>query len=548
VQDISLILKRTSKPASFLAIAVLFFIFYNRFLVDHSLINLNVALTKLNQARTLSDFKKIEHLFKMPLLKEMTKANLSPRTLMYMELAENTAATAKNMGQIEDLKFYVKSLMLEKEKERGGFISGIDRLNSAVLAPELNPSVDKLRIKEKDILRKVQTTTDKDALQLLYYDLGNLYTQLSDLPRAKEAFVTAIKVNPESQLAMKAKFNYAWACKVMGEYQKAVTLFDEVSTEYARRKEMAIAGQYEVADTFYKSGDYQKARDKYAQIADEFKELDLADVALFEAGHITFNNLNDPDRAIKYFNKLEEKFPESKVVKHVIDKVRPLMSSDFRKKGFELLKVKLFNQAIENFQKAVEIAPSDTGSLSGLGLGFYWLNDKQAAVAEAGKAIEIAKMDELVLINTFFIYINSGKIDEVIRLGIEVTSKALIPRAEFYYNFGYAYVLKSKLEEAKAEFEKAVRINPDFIYAYNNLGCCLWALGKYSEAIRFFKMAIDRDPAYADAYFNQGVAYFNLNRLEDAYDEFKKVLEINPGYFQAQQYADRITQILGYRP
>ncbi|MDD2689670.1 MAG: tetratricopeptide repeat protein, partial [Candidatus Omnitrophica bacterium] len=140
-----------------------------------------------------------------------------------------------------------------------------------------------------------------------------------------------------------------------------------------------------------------------------------------------------------------------------------------------------------------------------------------------------------------------GKLDEARKVGEEV-SKVFLPRAEFYYNLGYAYLLKGMVQEAKGNFERSIRINPDFIFSYNNLGCALWMATAYAQAIQRFQEAIGIDQTFVTAHFNLGVVYFDLKRLEEAYKEFETVLQLNPDYHEAREYLKLITETLHYQP
>lgn len=545
--NITSFLRKNYKIFIVLASLIVFFVVYDTYLVDRSLINLKIALNKAAQAQTLEDFEKIKPLLKIPLLKEISQKALSSKALVYMEIAENIATTAKTVEQIEDVKLYLTALVEAKEKERGGFLSALDHLNSRIFAPIITLSKKELEAKEKNLLSRIGAAKDKNLLQGLYYDLGNIYIQLSDISKAKYVFFKMSQIDSASPLSIKAKFNLAWAYKSTGEFEKAMAYFEEVSREYAKL-ELSITSQYEITDVWYKKGAYQIARDKYGELAGLYPEFDIADLALYEAGYISFYNLNDTDAALKYFLELEKQFPKSRLIQHIMNQIRPLMATDFCRKGFRLLMKKIYPEAIENFKRAVEIAPSDSRSLSGMGLGFYWTDERQEALNRVKKAVQVTPIDEVSLTNSLFVHINSGQIDEAIKIGEEVLSKIIIKKPEFYYNLGYAYVLKANIHRAVMHLDRAIRLNPDFVFAYNNLGCALWATGKYTEAIRMFKKAIAQEPDYVDAYFNLGIAYLHLKRLEDAYLAFKKVLGIDPDYPQVKDYLARIKEILKYEP
>lgn len=540
--------KKTYKLASVVIFVVIFFLVYNTYLVDRSLVNLKIALNKAAEAKTVEDLQRLKPFLRIPILKEISKKTLSKEILLSLETTENIASGARSEQQVEDIKFYLKSAIKAIEKERGGFLSALDNLNSQIIAPTVKLSKTNLEAKAIAIQDKIKDTKDKEALLNLYYELGNIYSQLSDLPEAEKAFLAAVNIEPKNPLAIKARFNLAWIYKSSGDYDKAKSYFEDLSKEFPEL-ELAIASQYEMADTSYKKGDYAQARDQYAQLAEKYPQAGMADFALSQAGSISFYNLDEKEAAAKYLSELEEKYSQTEVGKHVRTKTSEAMATNFREEGYKLIKDKEYTKAIENFEKAVEIAPSDSQSVSGMGLGFYWLGRQIEALEKVEKAVHIATIpDELTLINSLFVYINTKRIDEAIKIGEEVLDKTTVPRAEFYYNMGYAYVLKSKTEKAISQFERAIRINPDFVFAYNNLGCVLWMRGEYEKSVKKFKEAIDRTPEYADAHFNLGIVYFNLNRFEDAYKEFKKVLEINPTDQRAQKYLNAIIASLGYTP
>lgn len=330
--------------------------------------------------------------------------------------------------------------------------------------------------------------------------------------------------------------------------KKPLLILKKVGKEQSKL-ELSITSLYEISDVWYKEGAYQIARDKYAELASLYPKLDMADLVLYEAGYISFYNLNDIDSALKYFLELEEKFANREIARYAKTKKRVDMAADLRGQGYKLLKEKKYTEAREYFKKAIEIAPLDVGSLNGLVLCFYWMNERGEALNNIKKVLEIAPLDVVSSINSLFFCINSEKVNDAIKTGEEFLSRKMpIKRAEFYYNLGYAYVLKADIDKAIIHFERAIKLNPDFVFAYNNLGCAFWSVEKYTKAIEMFKKAIAIDPDYADAHFNLGVSYFCLKRLEDAHPEFKKALNIDSNYKQAEEYLGRIREVLKYEP
>jgi tetratricopeptide (TPR) repeat protein len=95
---------------------------------------------------------------------------------------------------------------------------------------------------------------------------------------------------------------------------------------------------------------------------------------------------------------------------------------------------------------------------------------------------------------------------------------------------GVAKQTKDYYEEAIEWYKKAIKLNPDFVEAYYNMGSAYRNLnGQYEKAIEYYKKAIELKPDLVEAYLNMGVAYCNWKRqYEKAIDCYKKAIELKP--------------------
>ena len=546
-QIMSPALRRSALVFTLIVAGAGFFVFYNMYLVDRSLVRLNISLREASDIRTLADFEKIKPHLKVFILKEIAKMTISPKALMSMELAQNIVTTAKTKDQMEDVIFYLKTLIDARQKEQGGFFALFGGKKKEVVT-SVDATEGQLRARASELLAKIDTTSDPEMRQGIYYELGNISIQLSDVKNAEGYFNKVTEIKAGNFLSLKARFNLAWFFKLLGEFDRAITLFETLAKD-CPGTEIGITSLYQVADAFYKKGDYTKARDLYATCYEQDPQSEIADLVLFQAGYISFYNLNDRDTATKYFNELEKKFKNFTIAKHAVESTVPAMSKEFRDKGFKLLRDKQYNDAIDSFKKAVEIAPNDGVSYSGTSLGYYWLNEKESALKTARKATDMmgmsgeeTKLFEVTLVNAMFVYINSGDLDRAIQLGEEVQAKVKVTSAEFFYNLGYAYMQKSKVDQAIRSFTTTLKLNKDFVYAHNNLGCAYWTLMQYAEAMKEFKQAVDLQPTYTDARYNLGVVYYYLNQISVAEQWFRSVLKENPSYKEAEDFINVIQQ------
>ncbi|MHC4157873.1 MAG: tetratricopeptide repeat protein [Planctomycetota bacterium] len=93
---------------------------------------------------------------------------------------------------------------------------------------------------------------------------------------------------------------------------------------------------------------------------------------------------------------------------------------------------------------------------------------------------------------------------------------------------GRALLSEGKVDEAAAEFRKALAIKPDYFKAHNNLGLALSEAGKTDEAIASFNEALAIKYDYYKAYNNLGLALGQAGKLEEAIVSFNEALKCQP--------------------
>lgn len=95
---------------------------------------------------------------------------------------------------------------------------------------------------------------------------------------------------------------------------------------------------------------------------------------------------------------------------------------------------------------------------------------------------------------------------------------------------GMLYLSKGMLNEAEELFKQAIKLDPNYAIAHNNLAVIYLKKGFYKEAIKELRIATQLKPDYAEAFNNLGVAYFQRQKYTEAKWSFEKALEINPNY------------------
>jgi tetratricopeptide (TPR) repeat protein len=81
---------------------------------------------------------------------------------------------------------------------------------------------------------------------------------------------------------------------------------------------------------------------------------------------------------------------------------------------------------------------------------------------------------------------------------------------------GIELAQKGELEKARAEFLKAVPIDPGNARTMNNLGSVAYQQKNWDEAIRYYEKALKRAPRYGDARYNLARALYHAGRYAES--------------------------------
>ncbi len=117
----------------------------------------------------------------------------------------------------------------------------------------------------------------------------------------------------------------------------------------------------------------------------------------------------------------------------------------------------------------------------------------------------------------------------------------VIEQVKAFYAGGLTHLAKGselaqqgKLREAAAEFEAALRRNPDLMPAHINLIAMYGQLGQFEQAEEHFRTAEQLDPGWVEIYHNWGLALLSKGEKDRAGAMFRKAIEVNPNYADAR--------------
>lgn len=563
-------------------LATAFFLSYNHYLLDRSLVNLKVSLDKLKKAENLEEVKKIKDILDDTFLMEVARGEIDATSLAKIEFTAQIIDKISEISQREDARYFLENMIKEREEKKNPLVRMFDHLAANIIPREREENIGIVK-RQIEKLKKELSSYKGRELQEQYLNLAKLHMRLKDWKEASIHLNKIIKIEPETLVAQKANFYLGLIYKLNGEYQKAVDSFSKVKEKIPG--ELGNFSHYEQGDSLYRMGRVKEAIEVFTEIFKKDPHSELNQVSQFRAGYIQFYDLGREaeealrekpkeipesvtyapseeatvgeikvdlkrtEKAYGVFQQIVDIVPESKFI--------PEIARIYREKGFQLLKEgykhwererfksaeNFFHLGKEQFELAIELNSKDGISHSGRALAFYFLGEQEEALRAAKKGKELAPSDPEVLSNLGFVYAGLGMLDEAIIEHLEALKIFPVSDA-LNYNLGTLYALRGNYSQAFIYLKKAIEINPKPPYPYNNLGYTLWREGRYKEAKEEFQKGLKAYPEYIKARYNLGVLFYNLGQLDRAQEEFERVKSAEPSYRKTSWYLDEIKKRL----
>jgi tetratricopeptide (TPR) repeat protein len=93
---------------------------------------------------------------------------------------------------------------------------------------------------------------------------------------------------------------------------------------------------------------------------------------------------------------------------------------------------------------------------------------------------------------------------------------------------GIALAAEGRFDEAIENYRQAIRINPNYSKALDNLGVALAAKGRFDEALKYYHQAIQLNSNRPETFFHLGMTLDQLGRTREAVAQYREALKLNP--------------------
>lgn len=302
---------------------------------------------------------------------------------------------------------------------------------------------------------------------VLHDNLGSLYAQREDWAHAKEAFTTALEIDPDLAIA---HLHMGMALQATNQ----PGALDELARAYKLDPENADIS------IEYGSGLATAAQDEQAiPILRHALELDPKSTAAAYQLGLVLQRTNAPQEAIPLLRKAADADPKNAEI--------------LTNLGMALCQAQDARDAVPILQRAVGLAPDNVTAHQNLAAAYIQLSQFDDAVSQ-------------------------------LRIALKLSPDA----ARLHYNLGLALKMKDDAADAIPELETAEKLDPSAHEPPYVLGVLYLQAGRYADAARELNLSLKLHPENGDGWATLGSVDNHLDNLPEAEVALKEAIRQLP--------------------
>lgn len=205
---------------------------------------------------------------------------------------------------------------------------------------------------------------------------------------------------------------------------------------------------------------------------------------------------------------------------------RASLSTTALNRGVALIQEKRYDEAIQEFKRAVGLNPESVDAYIIMGRTYSLTGQSSEAIAafqQAVKADPTSVDARTYLAGALVGAQRYGEAEAQYKAVINLDGSAVAPHS----SLGSLYLLMERYAEAETQFQKVGTMTPLDPNSYYNLGLVYNNQGRYSEAVNQFQRVLGLQPGSADANAELAYSYLGLGREDEAIQQVATLWNMN---------------------
>ena len=210
--------------------------------------------------------------------------------------------------------------------------------------------------------------------------------------------------------------------------------------------------------------------------------------------------------------------------------------------------------SIDNFSAKIDANTTNANLYFGRGLDYMLVQDFTEAIKDFDKVIALDPSFVMAYFNRAIVRYKQleydlshasdqddlSMLDKQLNIGFQSNSQSAQQINRQNTQSGFKDNKRAyEHEMIVRDYDMAIKLNPDFVYAYFNRGNLRCSQKDFRAAVLDYNEAISRDPEFAEAYFNRGLARLSLGDANRGIADLSKAGEL--GIINAYNIIKRMT-------
>lgn len=406
--------------------------------------------------------------------------------------------------------------------------------------------------------------------QAQYYVGETLYYR-GDYTTARDEYLKVLENYPDTDTELKAQALYSagWASEELREYDRAIELYNQVVSNYARSQAAPVC-MLRIGRITYDRGQYEKAEVQYRRIVENYADRDIVADAYYFLG-LALREEGKRQEAIAAFNKVSKKAGQSYVgaqmsvailyaqekqsekAEQVLLNLLKTVEGDpalealthYQMGQLYLSQLEVPRKAAEQYSIVIEQFPESehlNNSYYGRGQAYYKLLRFDDAILDyqyllnQSLAPQMRDKTRLALALAYSALNRDKDAERLLRLVAEGGDRTLaqmarvqlVSLAERESPEEAIRIYRDLLAQAQEEEERAIILA--------RLASVYYKVEQYEQSLDMAKqlIAVSKKPeSIASGYYIAGNSYYKLGRYEEAIGQYRQVTENYPGTVMA---------------